>query len=79
VSSENKKSKTEKRIGNYLVENLVGCRMRREQDSKNGMLSKSKTNTIRLRCCMAKLFVVFVHYPEDDVFLLEVQIIGCAV
>ena len=77
--SENKKSKTEKGIGNYLVKNLVGCWMRWEQDSKKGMLSKSKTNTIRLRCCMAKIACNFCTLSRRWCILAGSPIIGCAV
>jgi hypothetical protein len=77
LKTKNQKQKKELAITSLRISSAVGCA--ENKTARMECSRKAKQIQSVLDVAWQKLFVVFVHYPEDDVFLLEVQIIGCTV
>lgn len=77
LKTKNQKQKKELAITSLRISSAVGCA--ENKTARMECSRKAKQIQSVLGIAWQKWLVVFVHYPEDDVFLLEVQIIGCAV
>lgn len=77
LKTKNQKQKKELAITSLRISSAVGCA--ENKTARMEYSRKAKQIQSVLDVTWQKLLVVFVHYPEDDVFLLEVQIIGYTV
>ena len=77
LKTKNQKQKKELAITSLRISSAVGCA--ENKTARRECYRKAKQIQSVLDVAWQKLLVVFVHYPEDNVLTLEVQIIGYTV